>query len=143
MPSGTIRGWDDIRTKTDPVDTFDDGVVRIREIWVGNLPNSVTDVILYNHFFIYGEIEKIDTFGSKCFAFVRFKQVSAAARAIKCSGNILIEGRPVRISFADQARRSDAIGNKPGYEPNERNAKTLYIQYNSDGPIKSDAKISQ
>ena len=33
---------------------------RVREIWLGNLPNNISESTLYNNFFIYGEIAKID-----------------------------------------------------------------------------------
>lgn len=36
--------------------------VRVRELWLGNLPESITEKILYSHFFIYGDIEKIECF---------------------------------------------------------------------------------
>lgn len=34
--------------------------VRVRELWLGNLPENITEKILYSHFFIYGDIEKIE-----------------------------------------------------------------------------------
>ncbi len=34
--------------------------IRVRELWVGNLPEGITEKKLYSHFFIYGEIENID-----------------------------------------------------------------------------------
>jgi RNA recognition motif-containing protein len=35
-------------------------MVKVREIWVGNLPSSLSDQSLYNMFFIYGEIVRMD-----------------------------------------------------------------------------------
>ena len=34
--------------------------LRVRELWVGNLPESITEKKLYSHFFIYGEIDRIE-----------------------------------------------------------------------------------
>ena len=34
--------------------------VKVREIWIGNLPDTITKEILYKTFFIYGEISSID-----------------------------------------------------------------------------------
>jgi RNA recognition motif-containing protein len=34
--------------------------LRVRELWTGNLPESITEKKLYSHFFIYGEIDKIE-----------------------------------------------------------------------------------
>jgi hypothetical protein len=141
MSPEIATGWDDTRERKAPSVVLEDGVIRMREIWVGNLPPDVTEGMLYNHFFIYGEIDKIDIFAFKGFAFVRFKLVEAAARALECANSILINNRPVRISYSDQTRRFDAIGDKPGYEPNEYNARTLYVQYKRDGPVKLEGKL--
>lgn len=143
MTPEIATGWDDARERKAPSVVLDDGVVRMREIWVGNLAQDVTEAMLYNHFFIYGEIEKIDVFGFKGFAFVRFKLAAAASRALESASNILIANKPVRISYSDQTRRFDAIGDKPGYEPNEYNAKTLYIQYKCEGPTQAEGKMQE
>eukprot|EP00826_Nyctotherus_ovalis_P005368 TRINITY_DN1120_c0_g4_i1.p2 TRINITY_DN1120_c0_g4~~TRINITY_DN1120_c0_g4_i1.p2 ORF type:complete len:277 (-),score=65.22 TRINITY_DN1120_c0_g4_i1:1048-1878(-) len=135
--------WDDARERKTPSVVLEGGVARMREIWVGNLPSDITEATLYNHFFIYGDVEKIDVFAFKGFAFVRFKLVAAAARAVECANGVLVGNRPVRIAFSDQARRYNAVGDKPGYEPNEYNAKTLYLQYKRDGPIQVEGKMQE
>lgn len=85
------------------------GNLRVRELWVGNLPANITEKKLYSHFFIFGEIEKIDIVDSNNnsnngggresyhhhggrqsssssssgapFAFIRYKLVSCTSRA--------------------------------------------------------------
>jgi RNA recognition motif-containing protein len=37
---------------------------RVRELWVGNLPEQISEKKLYSHFFVYGEIEKIEIVSS-------------------------------------------------------------------------------
>ena len=44
----------------EPTIVSQSGNVRVREIWVGNLPSTITERTLYSHFFIYGEIENIE-----------------------------------------------------------------------------------
>lgn len=39
--------------------------VRVRELWIGNLPENISEKRLYSHFFIFGEIEKIEIFAHK------------------------------------------------------------------------------
>jgi len=140
MSNEVIGGSDEPKEKSV---VLDDGVIRMREVWVGNLTPTVTETILYNYFFIYGEIERIDAFSFKGFAFVRFKQAAAAARAVERANGVLIEGRPTKVTFSDKMRRSDAIGDRPGYVPSDKNAKTLYIQYNKDGPIQVEGKMQE
>jgi hypothetical protein len=36
------------------------GDIRVRELWLGNLPETISENKLYSHFFIYGEIDKIE-----------------------------------------------------------------------------------
>ena len=60
------------------------GEVRVRELWLGNLPDSINEKKLYSHFFIYGEIEKIEISPHKTYpfyAFIRFKLTSCTSRA--------------------------------------------------------------
>ena len=102
---------------------------KMREIWIGNLAQTVTKEKLYKHFFIYGDIESIDMFMFKNFAFVRFKEVAAAIRATELAKTIRIENRLVKISFADPVRRKEALGDMPGYTFGEHNAKALILKY--------------
>jgi len=59
--------------------------VRVRELWVGNLPDSITKETLYSHFFIYGEIEDIELLRQQKpkypHAFIRFKLTNCTKRA--------------------------------------------------------------
>ncbi len=108
--------------------SFPDGV-RIREVWIGNLASSVTKGKLYKHFFVYGEIEDIDMFMFKNFAFVKFREVAAACRAHEQARGLRVDGRPIKISFSDHTRRKEAIGDTPGYSLNELNAKAVLLRY--------------
>ena len=36
--------------------------VKVREIWIGNLPNGTNYDTIYTNFFIYGEISKIELY---------------------------------------------------------------------------------
>lgn len=58
----------------------------MREIWVGNLPESIAREVLYSHFFVCGEIEDIELLrrpdkSFPFYAFVRFKLSNCAKRA--------------------------------------------------------------
>jgi hypothetical protein len=35
-------------------------MLKVREIWVGNLPSGLSEQSLYNMFFIFGEIARMD-----------------------------------------------------------------------------------
>ena len=107
---------------------------RIREIWTGNLAQTVTEAKLYTCFFIYGEIERLEMFMFKNFAFIRYKEVAAALRAHELAKGLRIDGRPVKVAFSDHTRRKDAIGDIPGYSLTELNAKALLMKY-GDGPV--------
>lgn len=102
---------------------------QMRELWVGNLSQTVTQEKLWNRFFIYGEIEVVYMFMSNNFAFVRFKEIAAAARALDLARGARIDGRCVKLSFADPVRRREAVGDLPGYRLTPDSAKALVLKY--------------
>jgi len=107
----------------------DFSTAQMRELWVGNLAQTVTQEKLYNRFFIYGEIEVIYMFMSKNFAFIRFKEVAAASRALDSARGTRIDNRPIKISFADPIRRKEALGDMAGYHLSVKSAKGLVMKY--------------
>jgi hypothetical protein len=44
-------------------------MVKVREIWVGNLPQGLPEQSLYNIFFIYGEIARMEYNQERVFYF--------------------------------------------------------------------------
>ena len=108
--------------------------VKVREIWVGNLPNSINEQSLYNQFFIFGEIAKMDCHfqSDKNYAFIRYRLSASASRAYEKAKNmkININGNILRVSFSDSGKRREIIGDEEGYEVNEKNCKLLHISLN-------------
>ena len=51
-------------------------IINVREIWITNLPLSTDEPKLYNEFFVYGEISKIElkTFWDKKNAFIKYRK---------------------------------------------------------------------
>ena len=80
--------------------------VKVREIWVGNLPIGINESTLYKNFFIYGEITKIDIHSEKCFAFIRYKLCASASKAYEKAKNMNLGGRVIRVSFSDSGKRT-------------------------------------
>jgi RNA recognition motif-containing protein len=109
--------------------TLEDGEPQVREVWVGNLAYSVTETKLYSYFFIFGEIEGIEMFMFKNFAFIRFKEVNAAIRACEQGKKMIIDGRQIKVTFSDHTKRKDVAGDAPNYKLTEKTAKSLLIQY--------------
>jgi RNA recognition motif-containing protein len=83
--------------------------VRVREIWLGNLPESITKETLYSHFFICGEIEDIElqrhNKSYPYYAFVRFKLSSCAKRAFDMGQSLEIDGMKLKVQFSDYNKR--------------------------------------
>ena len=77
-----------------------------KRIYVGNLPWSVTKVILENLFSGFGEIEEALVIANKFtgrsrgFGFVTFKEDSAAEKAIKEMHEKAVEGRNLVVKEA-------------------------------------------
>lgn len=111
--------------------------VRVREIWVGNLPSSITEQSLYNQFFIFGEIARMETHfqSDRNFAFIKYRSASCASRAYEKGKNMNLNGNIIRVSFSDSAKRKDIIGDEVGYELNEKTCKMLHISLNRNSPV--------
>lgn len=101
--------------------------VKVREIWVGDLPNDTNESNLYKAFFIYGEISKIEIKPEKKCAFIKFRLVSSASRAYEKAKNMIFNGNKIKISFSNSAQRKDVIGDEEGYELTENNCKLIHI----------------
>jgi len=108
--------------------------IKIREIFVENLPLWIKEKDLYINFFIYGEISKIELkpFGDKKNAFVKFRLVSSAMKALEHGNNTNYNGNIIKISFSDYRQRKDVIGDENGYELNEDNCKLIVICLNKN-----------
>lgn len=115
--------------------------VKVREIWVGNLPIEINEQILHKTFFIYGEISRIDIHTRKCYAFIRYKLCSSASRAYEKAKNMNLGGRVIRVSFSDSGKRREIIGDEPGYELSEKTCKLLHVSLNKNSIIGNESTI--
>lgn len=87
--------------------------IRVREIWVGNLPAEINDGSLKAIFQRFGPIENVEMFqkNSLTFAFIRFERVSQATRAFESQDDLGVELRAaLKISFADFLKRPNIVG---------------------------------
>jgi RNA recognition motif-containing protein len=105
--------------------------VKVREIWIGNLPPNTAEQTLYNAFFIYGEITKIDINPIKNYAFVKYRLLASASKAVEKSKNLMLQNNQLKVNFSDTRRNKDIIGDEPGYELNENSCKLVHITFNN------------
>lgn len=115
--------------------------VKVREIWVGNLPIGINESTLYKNFFIYGEITKIDIHSEKCFAFIRYKLCASASKAYEKAKNMNLGGRVIRVSFSDSGKRREIIGDEPGYELSEKTCKLIHVSLNKNSTVANETTI--
>ena len=83
-------------------------------IYVGNLPYTITEESLRDAFTVYGDVSKVnvitdrDTGRPKGFAFVEMEQNSAADAAIKGLNETVMGGRNIKVNQAKpRGSRSD------------------------------------
>ncbi|XP_061693731.1 tetratricopeptide repeat protein 31 isoform X2 [Syngnathoides biaculeatus] len=76
-------------------------------LWVGNVTTELTEKHLKNLFKIYGEIESIRVLHEKFCAFVNFKNVTDAARAMENLNGYSIENTRLVVRYPD--RRSQRV----------------------------------
>ena len=123
------------------------GCHMVREVWIGNI-SSITDVkSLYNSFLQFGRIEEVEMFNSKCFAFIKFRKIIEATLAYEKGQGLLVDGRPVKVAFADPTRRIDIIGDStrtdnPDFNPiDDEFFKSLYIGFSVREPLPTEKKL--
>ena len=117
--------------------------IKVREIWVKNLPLSVNEAALYKEFFIYGEISKIELKTSlnenSKFAFIKYRLMSSAIKAYEKENNIYFYGNIINVSFSNPATKKDIIGNEVGYELTVNNCKLIVVCLNKNVPVTDEA----
>ncbi|MGZ3772867.1 MAG: RNA recognition motif domain-containing protein [Pseudobdellovibrionaceae bacterium] len=92
-----------------------------KKLYVGNLPYSVDDEALHNHFAQFGAVDSAkvimdrETGRSKGFGFVEMADDSAADNAIEKANGIELNGRAINVSEArPQAPREGGGGPRRG-----------------------------
>ena len=108
--------------------------IKIREIWVTNLPLSTDEASLYKEFFIYGEISKIElkTFWDKKNAFIKYRLAYSAKKALEKENNKYFNGNIIIISYSNDNQRKDIKGDEQGYKLTENNCKLIVICLNKN-----------
>ena len=93
-----------------------------KKLYVGNLPYSVDDEALHNHFAQYGAVDSAkvimdrETGRSKGFGFVEMSDDSAADQAIERANGVELNGRPINVSEArPQAPREGGGPRRGGF----------------------------
>jgi RNA recognition motif-containing protein len=121
----------------------------VREVWIGNISPATDKQSLYDGFKSYGEIEGIEMFSSKGFAFIKYRKVVAATRGYEFGDGTLIDGRPVKVAFADPSRRIDIVGDSsipenPNFNPiDDENFKNLFLGYPPGSLVPGESKLRE
>lgn len=119
----------------------------VREVWIGNISPATEKKALYDTFKVYGEIEGIEMFSSKGFAFIKYRRIVSATLAYEYAQQALVDGRPVKVAFADPTRRVDIVGDSadsldPEFNPiDDEHFKSLYLGYSLGIKVPSEGKL--
>ena len=110
--------------------------LKVRELWIGNLPSDITEQTLYKYFFMYGEITKIEI--RRNFAFIRYKLVKSASSAFEKTKNKEFNGRRFRMLYSDSGKRSGIIGDEPGFVLSEKTCKLIHISLSKGSMVPNE-----
>ena len=92
----------------------------MKEIYIGNLPYSITEADLEGMFGEFGEIKKVNvitdrqTGRSKGFAFVGFAEADQASAAVDKMNGHEMGGRAIRVNIAEDRRGGGGSGDRGG-----------------------------
>jgi RNA recognition motif-containing protein len=88
--------------------------IRVREIWVGNLPNDITEKAIKSAFGMYGNVDKIEIFQktNQTFCFLRYERADEANKAFDNSDKLskLLRAN-LKMSYSDFLKRNVIVGN--------------------------------
>lgn len=100
--------------------------IRVREIWVGNLPGDITQPLIMGIFSKYGKIDNCNLYlrvnQTQNFAFLKFETTDSATKAINEQDQLsVILKANLRMSFADFLKRQHIVGDSPNYNTSNEN----------------------
>nr|BFD61622.1 hypothetical protein BdHM001_03030 [Bdellovibrio sp. HM001] len=99
-----------------------------KKLYVGNLPYSVDDEALHQHFAQFGAVDSAkvimdrDTGRSKGFGFVEMADDSAADQAIERGNGVELNGRAINVSEARPQAPRESGPRRGGFGGGGRNA---------------------
>ena len=117
--------------------------LKVRELWIGNLPQDINEQTLYKYFFMYGEITKIEINYRRGYAFIRYKLVKSASVAYEKSKNKEFNGKKFRMLYSDSGKRNGIIGDEPGFVLSEKTCKLIHVSLNKGSVISSENIIRE
>ncbi|XP_019058292.1 PREDICTED: flowering time control protein FPA-like isoform X2 [Tarenaya hassleriana] len=79
-----------------------------RHLWVGNLPQGISERALTDRFLRFGELESVAFQPNRSYAFLNFKHDEDAFAAIDALQGFPLTGNPLRIEFAKADKSSFA-----------------------------------
>lgn len=104
-------------------------------VYVGGIPNQVTDDMLRNHFNEYGKITDIRIFPAKNYAFIRYDSHAAAATAICKTNGTEINGSILKCWWG---KESDGSGGHSSSNSSSSNFSSNQSSHNNQQPPQMD-----
>ena len=122
---------------------FDGHCLRVREIWIGGLPQNMQQQQLTGILSKYGKIDHVDMFHKMhTFAFVKFQLADSARRAVDDIQNLSQICN--KLSYSDFLKRHNIVGDDPYYRDNEHDLTNLvYIGFNNASPMPSRSLLEE
>lgn len=115
--------------------------IRVREIWIGNLPASIHEQAIGQALSIFGDIENIDLFTKhQSFAFVRFVTADSATLCVDGQDQLAKSLGQVKVSYSDFLKRFNITGDDPFLQDNSArltNILFIGVPYTSNLPSES------
>lgn len=116
---------------------FDAHCLRVREIWIGGLPQNIQQSQLTTILSKYGKIEHVDMFYKMhTFAFVKFQLADSARKAVDDIQSL--SQVCTKLSYSDFLKRHNIVGDDPYYKENDSELTNLvYMGFNYVNPLPS------
>lgn len=95
--------------------SFYANTIRVREVWVGNLPRDSNEESVRNALSIFGQVDSIDLFHKEqVFCFARFQLVDQATACVDSSQTLAPKLGSVKVNYSDFLKRYNIVGDRAG-----------------------------
>lgn len=140
-PSDFLKTFHDILSKRSL--SFYANTIRVREIWIGNLPKESTKESVRQALSVFGTVDECDLFSKEqVFAFVKFQLVDQATACVDQQNILVAKLGPVKVNYSDFLKRYNIVGDRANVrEFDSKTTNIVFLGAANGGELPKEASI--
>lgn len=140
-PTDFLKTFHDILSKRSL--SFYANTIRVREIWIGNLPKESTKESVRQALSIFGTVDECDLFSKEqVFAFVKFQLVDQASACVDQQNILIPKLGPVKVNYSDFLKRYNIVGDRANVrEFDSKTTNIVFLGAANGGELPKEAAV--